>query len=124
MIKSLKDLNKDLKIQICNCYEKRHDFDYLREKFNYLENNILLSILYSTGKYDKELNKLLCKTCIGNKKILIADEGKHIRSIDDVPREDENGNKIEPYYTSIIFLADNFDDSKLNELYIEEDINN
>lgn len=41
MIKSLKDLNKDLKIQICNCYEKRHDFDYLREKFNYLENNIL-----------------------------------------------------------------------------------
>ena len=58
----------------------------------------------------------------GTKKILIADEGKHIRSIDDVSREDENGNKIEPYYTSIIFLADNFDDSKLNELYVEEEI--
>ena len=40
MIKSLKDINKDLNRQICNCYEKRHDFDYLREKFNYLENNI------------------------------------------------------------------------------------
>ena len=50
----------------------------------------------------------------GTKKILIADTNKHIRSIDDVPREDENGNKIEPYYTSVIFLADNFDDSKLN----------
>ena len=36
--------------------------------------------------------------------------------------EDENGNKIEPYYASIIFLADNFDDSKLNELYVEEEI--
>lgn len=58
----------------------------------------------------------------GAKKILIADTNKHIRSIDDVSREDENGNKIEPYYASIIFLADNFDDSKLNELYIEEDI--
>ena len=58
----------------------------------------------------------------GAKKILIADENKHIRSIDDVSREDENGNNIEPYYASIIFLADNFDDSKLNELYIEEDI--
>ena len=58
----------------------------------------------------------------GNKKILIADEGKHIRSIDDVSREDENGNKIEPYYTSVIFLADNFDDSKLNDLYVEEEI--
>lgn len=58
----------------------------------------------------------------GAKKILIADTNKHIRSIDDVPREDENGNKIEPYYTSIIFLADNFDESKLNELYVEEEI--
>ena len=58
----------------------------------------------------------------GNKKILIADTNKHIRSIDDVPREDENGNVIEPYYTSVIFLADNFDESKLNDLYVEEEI--
>ena len=60
----------------------------------------------------------------GTKKILIADTNKHIRSIDDIPREDENGNKIEPYYTSVIFLADNFDESKLNELYVEEEIEN
>ena len=58
----------------------------------------------------------------GNRKILIANENKHIRSIDDVTREDENGNIIEPYYASIIFLADNFDENKLNELYVEEDI--
>lgn len=58
----------------------------------------------------------------GNKKILIADENCHIRSIDDVTREDENGNIIKPYYTSIIFLADNFDENKLNELYVEEKI--
>ena len=58
----------------------------------------------------------------GTKKILIADTNKHIRSIDDVPREDEEGNVIEPYYASVIFLADNFDESKLNELYVEEEI--
>ena len=58
----------------------------------------------------------------GTKKILIADTNKHIRSIDDIPREDENGNKIEPYYASIIFLADNFDTSKIDELYVEEEI--
>ena len=58
----------------------------------------------------------------GAKKILIADTNKHIRSIDDVPREDEEGNVIEPYYASVIFLADNFDESKLNELYVEEEI--
>ena len=58
----------------------------------------------------------------GAKKILIADENKHIRSIEDIIREDENGNIIEPYYASIIFLADNFDENKLNELYVEEEI--
>ena len=59
----------------------------------------------------------------GAKKILIADEDKQIRDINDVyipATETEEEHK--PYYASIIFLADNFDDSKLNELYIEEDI--
>ena len=50
----------------------------------------------------------------GNKKILIADEGKHIRNINDIGDT--------PYYASIIFLADNFDESKLNELYVEEEL--
>ena len=64
----------------------------------------------------------------GNKKILIADTNKHIRSINDVyepARIDEEGNKIEehfPYYTSILFLADNFDENELSNLYIEEEI--
>lgn len=60
----------------------------------------------------------------GNKKILIADENKKIRSIDDLGFTDEEGNKTEPYYASILFLADNFDESKLNELYVEEPIVN
>lgn len=59
----------------------------------------------------------------GAKKILIADENKQIRDINDVyvpATETEEEHK--PYYTSVIFLADNFDDSKLNELYVEEEI--
>ena len=59
----------------------------------------------------------------GNKKILIADNNKHIRDINDVyvpATETEEEHK--PYYASIIFLADNFEDSKLNELYVEEEI--
>lgn len=62
-------------------------------------------------------------------KMLISDKGKHIRSIDDVytpAKYNEQGELIEPehlpYYTSVIFLADNFDESKLNELYVEEEI--
>lgn len=64
----------------------------------------------------------------GKKKILIADENKQIRDINDIYEEehyDEEGNLIpqkKPYYASVIFLADNFDDSKLNELYVEEEI--
>lgn len=64
-------------------------------------------------------------------KLLIADEGKLIRSKNDVyvpAKYDEEGNIIEPehipYYSSVIFLADNFDENKLNELYVEEEINN
>ena len=60
----------------------------------------------------------------GAKKILIADENKHIRDINDVyTHATETEEEHNPYYASIIFLADNFDDSKLNELYVEEELN-
>lgn len=59
----------------------------------------------------------------GKKKILIADENKQIRDVNDLyTPASENEEEHKPYYTTIIFLADNFDDSKLNELYIEEEI--
>ena len=59
----------------------------------------------------------------GAKKILIADENKQIRDINDVYEPaTETEEEHKPYYASIIFLADNFDDSKLNELYVEEEI--
>lgn len=59
----------------------------------------------------------------GNRKILIADENKQIRDINDVympatKTEEEH----KPYYATIIFLADNFDENKLNDLYVEEEI--
>lgn len=59
----------------------------------------------------------------GKKKVLIADENKQIRDVNDVyipATETEKEHK--PYYATIIFLADNFDDSKLNELYVEEEM--
>ena len=53
-------------------------------------------------------------------KKLIADDGKKIRSIDDVYFKDENGEEHYPYYATTIYLANNFDISKINELYVEE----
>lgn len=59
----------------------------------------------------------------GAKKILIADENKQIRDINDLyTPATETEEKHKPYYASIIYLADNFDESKLNELYVEEEI--
>lgn len=59
----------------------------------------------------------------GKKKILIADENKHIRDINDVyTPATETEQEHKPYYATIIFLADNFDENKLNDLYVEEDI--
>ncbi len=53
-------------------------------------------------------------------KKLIANDGKKIRSINDVYFKDENGEEHYPYYTTIIYLPNNFDISKINELYVEE----
>lgn len=59
----------------------------------------------------------------GNRKILIADSNKGIRDINDVytPATATEEEHI-PYYASIIYLADNFEEDKLSELYVEEDM--
>ena len=59
-------------------------------------------------------------------KKIVADEGKHIRSVDDVyvpEYVDNNGNVVEehiPYYSTIIFVPDTFTEEQMNELYVEE----
>ena len=61
-------------------------------------------------------------------KMIVADEGKHIRSKDDVYVEeyiDAEGNLVEehiPYYTTTIFVPDSFTEEEMYELYVEEDI--
>ena len=61
-------------------------------------------------------------------KKIVADEGKHIRSVDDVyvpEYVDNDGNVVEehiPYYSTIIFVPDTFTEEQMNELYVEEDI--
>lgn len=59
----------------------------------------------------------------GKERVLIAENNKGIRAIDDVytPATEENEEHF-PYYSSVIFLADNFEEDKLNELYVEEDM--
>lgn len=60
-------------------------------------------------------------------RLLLADEGKHIRSINDVyvpEHEDEDGNIIPehfPDYAEMIFLGIQVDETKLDEIYVEED---
>ena len=64
-------------------------------------------------------------------KMIVSSEGKMIRSKNDTysPAEyDEQGNLIEPehkpYYSTTIFVPDNFTGEQMNDLYIEEEINN
>lgn len=64
-----------------------------------------------------------------NPKLLIADKGKLLRAVNDIfipAKYDSQGNIIEeehkPYYSTLIFLADNIDTSKIDELYVEEEI--
>lgn len=62
-----------------------------------------------------------------NLRLLLADEGKHIRDINDVYEpehiDEETGEIIPehfPYYAEMIFLANNVDETKIDELYVEE----
>ena len=59
-------------------------------------------------------------------KMIVADEGKHIRDINDVyvPEHiDDEGHTIPehfPHYATTIFVPNDFTEEKMNELYIEE----
>ena len=61
-------------------------------------------------------------------KMIVSDEGKHIRDINDVyvPEHiDDEGHVIPektPHYSTTIFVPDNFTEEQMNELYIEESI--
>ena len=64
-----------------------------------------------------------------NPKLLIAEEGKKIRGINDVytpAKYDEQGNIIEPehipYYSTLIFLGSQIETlEQCKELYVEEE---
>lgn len=61
-------------------------------------------------------------------KMIVADEGKHIRSVDDVyvpEHYNSEGNLVPehfPYYSTTIFVPDTFTEEMMNELYVEEEI--
>ena len=61
-------------------------------------------------------------------KMIISDEGKHIRDKQDVyvpEHYDEEGNLIPehfPHYSTTIFVPDDFTEAQMNELYVEETI--
>ena len=64
----------------------------------------------------------------GDLRLLLSDEGKHIRAINDVyvaEHVDEiTGETIPEYnpnYAEMIFLAKQIDETKLDEIYVEED---
>lgn len=60
-------------------------------------------------------------------KMLVAEEGKLLRDVNDVYKEeyiDEQGKKVEehiPYRTTTIFLPDSVTEEQAREMYVEED---
>lgn len=63
-----------------------------------------------------------------NLRLLLSDEGKHIRDINDVYEPEhynEEGDLIPehfPYYSEMIFLGKQVKEEDINKLYIEEPI--
>ena len=52
-------------------------------------------------------------------KLVIAEKGKHIRAKDDVYFKNDKEEHF-PYYTTTIFVPDDFTEEQMNELYVEE----
>ena len=64
-----------------------------------------------------------------NPKMIISDEGKWIRDVNDVyvaeHIDEQTGELIPekiPHYSTTIFVPDNFTEEQMNELYVEETI--
>ena len=62
-----------------------------------------------------------------NPKMIISDEGKWIRDVNDVyvaeHIDEQTGELIPekiPYYSTTIFVPDDFTEEQMNELYVEE----
>jgi hypothetical protein len=61
-------------------------------------------------------------------KMIVADEGKQIRAINDIyvaEHTDEEGNLVPehfPYYATTIFVPESFTEEQMNEEYVEEDM--
>lgn len=56
-------------------------------------------------------------------KMIVADEGKHIRGKADVYyKDEETGEEHFPYYATTIFVPDTFTVEQMNEEYVEEEI--
>lgn len=60
---------------------------------------------------------------------IVADEGKHIREINDIytpeSTDEKTGEAIpahEVYYTDTIYVSLDFTEEQMNELYVEENI--
>ena len=74
MVKDFRDLDINLINSICNDFETYRDFNILRQIYPYLDYNILYSVLFSIGKYKKELYSKLQQVNIGDKKILLISD--------------------------------------------------
>ena len=58
--------------------------------------------------------------------MVIADEGKKLRDVNDVYKEayiDEEGNEVPehfPHYTDVVFIPSSLTEEEIKELYVEE----
>ena len=74
MIKNSEEINTDLLTEICSSFETTNNFNLVKKQFPDIEHNMLYSILFSTGKYDKELYSTIQQLLIEEDKILIISD--------------------------------------------------
>lgn len=74
MIRSLREIDKNLIDEICNRFEEGYDISSLKVRYPFLDYNVIFSILHSTGKYEESIYDYICQLDIDDRKILIISD--------------------------------------------------
>lgn len=74
MIRSFCEIDNNLFTEVCNSFEENFNFNSLRENYPFLDYNVLYSILYSTGIYNKYIYDYLCQVNIDDSRILFISD--------------------------------------------------
>ena len=128
MIKSFREIDDNLINEICTNYEKNYDFKSLIKMYPSLDYYVLLSVLFSTFKYNKDLQNVFCQAKLNDQKIIIISDTHYGSKLENRYYVDQIYNFAKKYSLSTILhggdiLEGNVKSSKTDKYTVMQQAN-